>query len=435
MSVPPSAPRIVNTPMVEQPGQIAYAWWAPSDLGSPAVITGYRLTLEPGPIVSLTGPVTDYVVTGLTNTVTYSAIIEATNDNGLTYGPSARFHDFQTGSPPPQGPSTVTATAFGTNSASISWTPPTVLPDATIYWYVVTSKSSRDSDPILSTNGWAFMQSNVILSGLNPASVYTFNVEAVNYPGYSPILSTNQIQFTTIYTSSLIVYVDTKSNASYSGTGTTWFNLIPAYNSVNYMLGPGATTPTFSSIIYNGTNVSSFHFTGGQYVVNNTNMQSYLTANSLKETREFWFYWRGSNGILQNELGDPNPNSGWHDAQIVLSNNVIWFGYWQNGMSGFNVFNSLTSNRWYHLAYQFDGAISRLIAYVNGVETYNNLVAGRSYNGANYYLAMGPSDTTTIGGISGPFNGFLSVYRWYNTIVPASNILGNYNYERSFYGL
>jgi hypothetical protein len=279
------------------------------------------------------------------------------------------------------------------------------------------------------------MQSNVLIHGLTLGSTYSFNVEAVNYPGYSPILSTNTIELGSIYTSSLIVWVDSKNRTSYSGSGTTWFNLIPAYNSVNYMLGGGGASPTLSSIIYNGANVLSFHFTGGQYVVNNTNMQSYLTANSLKETREFWFYWRGTNGILQTELGDPNPSSGWHDAQIVLSNNVIWFGYWQNGMSGFNVFNSLTSNRWYHLAYQFDGGISRLIAYVNGVETYNNLVAGRSYNGGNYYLAMGPSDTTTIGGISGPFNGFLSVYRWYNTIVPGSNIIANYNFERASYGL
>jgi hypothetical protein len=165
--------------------------------------------------------VNDYVVTGLTNAQFYSAYIEATNNGGLTYGPRTNFMDFQTGSLPPIGPSTVTATAVGVGTANINWTPPQILPDATIFWYYIESRSTNPSDLILSTNGWAFAQSNVLISGLNLSSRYHFNVQAANCPGYSPIVSTNMIVFRGTVTGGAVTQVGGFTIHTFSTVGNT----------------------------------------------------------------------------------------------------------------------------------------------------------------------------------------------------------------------
>jgi hypothetical protein len=195
MATPPSAPILNHAPLAGFPNTLEYTWQPPANQGS-SPITGYRLTLNPGNLVYTVGNDIYYKVEGLANAFTYSTKIEATNDNGVTYGAPAFFIDFQTGSPPLQAPSTVTATAtglMGTSGALVSWTAPQTLPDATIFWYYITAVSSNAADPILSTNAWALSQSNVFITGFNDNSQYYFNVQAVNCPGYSPILSTNAI--------------------------------------------------------------------------------------------------------------------------------------------------------------------------------------------------------------------------------------------------
>ena len=168
MATPPTAPVIRHAPKAS-PNTLEYFWYPPQSQGS-AALTGYRLTLQPGNLVYTTG-VTNYtMVTGLTNGTTYQTTIEATNDSGATYGPPASFREFQPGSPPQVRPSTVAAAAVQPNAAVVSWTAPQTLPDATIFWYVVTGLSSNAADPIISTNGYALSQSNVFITGLNSNS-------------------------------------------------------------------------------------------------------------------------------------------------------------------------------------------------------------------------------------------------------------------------
>jgi hypothetical protein len=188
----PGPPRITSPPLAWFPNTLEYTWAPPTNQGS-SPITGYRLTINPGGITCNVGNDIYYKVTGLSNAFTYQTTIEASNTQG--YGPPVSFMDFQTGSPPPFGPNFVSSTVFGQSSVSVYWTTPATLPDADIFWYYITGQSTSPAVPTLSTNAWALSQSNVIFENLNIFSDYFFNIQAVNCPGYSPVVSTSLLKF------------------------------------------------------------------------------------------------------------------------------------------------------------------------------------------------------------------------------------------------
>ncbi len=408
---------------------IQFYWDVPNDNGSP--ILDYRLTLtyNLGTLnYTIPAPAFTYVASGLTNGTTYLATLEARNANG--YSPAGTYRDWQSGAAP-NPPSTVTVTTSGLNAALVSWTPPAVAPNANIFWYVIETYQVGNSEPIASYSANGTTQSNYYISGLNTSQSYYFNVYSVNCPDYSIPRTTNTISFASINTSNLIIWLDARNTASYPGSGSTWSNLVAAYNTNNYILG---NSPTPSNVTYNGVTTSGLSFNGtNQYAVNSLNLQSLLDANSKRETREIWFYWRGGDSVLQAELGSTTPNVSWHDAQITLINTGLWYSYWQN-MTGHNVFNSLTSNSWNHIVYQFDNTNDTMQAYVNGVATFSNAVLARTYNETDYYLALATTDTTSVQGVSAGFNGLIAVYRWYNRILTSAQILDNYNSERASFG-
>jgi hypothetical protein len=195
----PGKPIIRNAPRAS-PNTLEYYWFPPADTGGNP-IEGYQLSLNPGGITcnvsaSQLAPTYGYYkITGLTNATTYFTTIAASTING--YGPPANFRRFQPGSPPLFPPSTTTIVVSGQSNAVLSWTPPLVSPDATIFWYVIKSKSSNPSDPILKYTANGQTQSNFFIRGLNSNSTYYFTINAVNCPGYSPQLSTATITFIT----------------------------------------------------------------------------------------------------------------------------------------------------------------------------------------------------------------------------------------------
>jgi hypothetical protein len=239
-----------------------------------------------------------------------------------------------------------------------------------------------------------------------------------------------QQTFSNVQTSNLILWVDAANTSSYPGSGTNWNNLVSLNSSYRYLLQNSLTTSNIGS-------TKGMSFDGiNKYSVNNINLQSFLVSSGSNETREMWFYWRGGNSVLLTELGTTTPNADWHDAQIMLSNTSIIFSVWQNnvGMTPYPVYNTLQTNTWYHLVFQYRNSTSLMMAYVNGIQTFSNTVS-RTYNGTNYFLALGAGDTTTVGTLSNYYNGLVSIYRWYNSIVSSNDIFNNYLSEKGRFGL
>jgi hypothetical protein len=193
----PSAPRVTELPLASNQ-TLEFLWDPPADTGGPS-INKYRLILTPyGGSAIVRYPSGDAIFwqeTGLTNNTWYTISLEASNDDGLSYGAPALFRSYQPGSPPTRPPATATATRVGESSALVSWTAPTVLPDAEIRWYSIYARSSNPSDPVIEKGANGLTQTSVMINGLNPLSTYYFEIYAVNCPGYSPVAVTNTINW------------------------------------------------------------------------------------------------------------------------------------------------------------------------------------------------------------------------------------------------
>jgi len=239
-----------------------------------------------------------------------------------------------------------------------------------------------------------------------------------------------------VVTSNLQVWLDAGNNSSYTGSGTTWTNLVssnaPTYNFTLQNFA-GATT---SNIAYNGTTNRAINFDGvNDYTINNTSLLTLLGANSYREAREFWLYWPGSRGCLISELGQTTPNIGWTDSQAELSGNTFAISPWQGPYVPYIATNSFVANQWNHVVWQHNYTTSNLSAYVNGGLVYNNPAVGRGLPNPGFFLALCQSNVTNLGyGGGSQLAASIAIFRWYNTVLTANQIFQNYKAEYARFG-
>ena len=277
----PSAPIISYAPRSSEQ-RLEYQWSAPIDEGSSA-ITGYRLTLDDGttPIVNTYGAGARYAsVTGLTNGSLYTAIIEATNDSGSSYGTAASFRPFEPGNGVPGEPASVGAVAGpGYTSAIVEWTAPSSLPDSTIFWYVIKSQSSDPADPVIKRTANGLTQTSLNITGLNPSSTYTFTIQAVDCPGYGPAVVTNSVGITV---------PDAPTNA----------RALPG----NAQATVSFTAPTNDG----GSAITSYTVTSTPDGITATGSSSPITITGLTNETSYIFYVFATNSIGNSASGAPS---------------------------------------------------------------------------------------------------------------------------------
>lgn len=244
-----------------------------------------------------------------------------------------------------------------------------------------------------------------------------------------------QIQGTT----SSLIYLDAGISTSYPGTGIMWSNLGTAGPGYRFTL---ANSPTFSTIVVNGTINSTISFDGiNDYASPSTSLLTLAQANSWAESREYWVYWRGSPGCLTMESGATAPDLNWFDAQMALSNSTLTYSVWQGttSMTAYTVYSTLTSNVWNHIIWQHNKSTNTLMAYVNGARTYSNAAVPRTTPdsvGAQFYTILcAPSGTNFGAGSASYLGANLAIYRWYNRILTSNEIAQIYAREKDRFGV
>lgn len=190
MSAPAYPPTIKTQPLARD-GSLSFYWYPATQ--SPDT-WGYNIYDQNSTLLaSVTSTVQTTTVTGLTNGQTYECYLMAANIAGES--PPAYFRPFQPGLPPTVAPTSATATKVGDSNALIEWTPSGESLVAPIQWYVIKAVSS---DPAASnfryTADGLLPQSTLLATNFNPYS-YTFTVQGVNCPGYSPAIYTSSISF------------------------------------------------------------------------------------------------------------------------------------------------------------------------------------------------------------------------------------------------
>jgi hypothetical protein len=252
-----------------------------------AAVTGYTVTSTPGSIVA-TGNASPITVTGLSVATAYTFTVTATNSAGTSV-PSAATNQIVSDSTAPGAPTIGTATKLSSTSARIAFTAPASNGGAAISTYTVTSTPGN----IVASAG----TSPITITGLAPATAYTFTVKATNYVGES-IASQPTVSITTDATDVYVPGAPTIGTGTKTGstTATVTFTA-PASNGGAAILGyigtatqTGATPPagiiatsTTSPITFTGLTPAT-HYTFKVAAINSVGTGPQSAASNIVNT-------------------------------------------------------------------------------------------------------------------------------------------------------
>ena len=216
--------------------------------------------------------------------------------------------------------------------------------------------------------------------------------------------------------SSLILNLDAGNRASYAGTGTTWFDLSSNRISASLVDGP----------VFAGTGVSTyFSFDGTNDYVD---IPTTLSVNASSFTYEAVFrITTGADGNTLLNLNYTFPNSGYIVRQTTGNNLII---YSDNGAeTSLSSAGTISNNTTYHLtvvqsggscSIYFNGTLDKTASLANPVLTTSNA----TYLGRRGAPSFGAQLT-----------GNIYLTKLYNRALNATEILQNFNFYRSRYGI
>jgi hypothetical protein len=234
------------------------------------------------------------------------------------------------------------------------------------------------------------------------------------------------VQNSKIVTDGLVLYLDAANTKSYVSGSTFWIDLSRNEN--------------------NGTLANQNQFVAGnspymQYSGNNQNVETTVVTVELNTNLS------GGNTVEQFIWSDGvqgNGNMPFSFYNVSLDTWFIgtWFGI-NNGSSlvyGFNNATSLLVNKWCHVVTYFpynwptDYLNSKI--YINGIERSLSIL-----NGSLTTQTISSSQTVGIGGgytfgtDTFNWNGRIAITRIYNRQLSSSEVLQNYNAQKSRFGL
>ena len=215
---------------------------------------------------------------------------------------------------------------------------------------------------------------------------------------------------------SLVLNLDASSRASYVGTGTTWYDL--SGNNLNGTLVNGPTisgTGISASILFDGSNdyvsiadnakLNTFSAMTLEVIVRYTTTNSQIFAQK-------WNYTLGNDGYTLEIL----------NSAIVAACYSAGNSYLSVSISGYPI------NNVYHMIFTLSGNTQTL--YINGVSVASNS-GGSVPNISGTTFAIG--NRSNLSGTY--FGGNVYLTKFYNRALTASEILQNFNFYRTRYGI
>ena len=226
-----------------------------------------------------------------------------------------------------------------------------------------------------------------------------------------------------VETSGLVLHYDPSLTTSYPGTGTT----------INDLTGQGR-TGTMSNITFTSPYLT-FNGTSSQISVPDS---IGLEPQSGDWTVEVWVNQTvGGNDVVLGKFnaGGLASNVGY---SVRTTGSSFYAQYGSGSGSGATMYSNSTThngtvNTWYQLVYVFTNIAAN---------TFETFVNGTSIGSVNHSLSsiLNTSTNLYIGSYNNGeyaqwFDGKIGIVRMYNKVLTASEILGNYNTDKSKYGL
>ena len=219
-----------------------------------------------------------------------------------------------------------------------------------------------------------------------------------------------------IVASGLQLYLDANNIASYSGTGTTWYDLTTNHNDVNMQNSGG--------ISYTNSGGGYFTLSSGGYF-NNPSTTTNLPIGNSPYTLSAWVQITGSWGGGMVGIG-ANYGSGNSVNAFRTGGTNSWLNYWWgNDLAGTSSLSPTT--QWVNAVAQWDGTTRSI--WIDSIQ-----IASDSSTGLNIpdnFLQVG---ATNSGG-SESLDGNIGQVLIYNRALSPEEIQKNYTITRTRYGV
>lgn len=216
-----------------------------------------------------------------------------------------------------------------------------------------------------------------------------------------------------IITSGLNIWLDAAKTTSYSGSGTTWYDLEGSYDGI-----------LTNGVGYTNSNGGYLTFDGSNDYVNVSGSGGINAPMSKDMTISVWLYFTKTNSWQGVFTKDRNINKQW--GLFISDDNKFVFG-----VNGSNLYTAAkNSSTWYNVTLVQDGNSSRKI-YVNGtLESTQTSSFGTDNTGfQNYRIGM-------ASGVSQYFGGRISHALLYESVALSSTqVAANFNRLKGRYGI
>jgi len=252
----------------------------------------------------------------------------------------------------------------------------------------------------------------VSLTNTIGAQSFTTSSQCLNWFATQTDKMVFNIDYPAIVTNGLVLNVDAGFTPSYPTTGTTWYDVSGYGNNGTLVNGPTYNSDDGGSIVFDG--VDDYVDIGYKLNLlnNDITQEAWVNANS---------FINGWHGIISNM---PSWGTGF-SLQIGTIQNIAAM------VSGVYLTTSWTPslNVWYHIVATHRSSDNLNVLYVNGVQE-NTVTREISYV-ENAVTKVGLF--YTYNGL--PFSGDIDVVRSYNRALTSSEVLQNYNAQKSRFGL
>ncbi len=212
-------------------------------------------------------------------------------------------------------------------------------------------------------------------------------------------------------TANLILEYNTFDISSYSGSGTTIYDI-----SGNSRNGTIVNSPTWTSN----------YFTFSDDYLTTPNLSSAIPISNEIHSVELWVY-PTDNGVLVQYNSTTTPNSGYHFSAIELVGGNLEVALWSlSGITSTGNIGAVSFNEWHQIVLTYNGSVCK--GYLDGI--YKGSVNVSFYSPQDitgtFYMNFGYRDTTNQGDGS-DFDGRFGIMRVYNTALTDAQVLSNYN--------
>jgi len=269
----------------------------------------------------------------------------------------------------------------------------------------------------LSTNTYNLQIGDDLIGNISTTKIYNREISPTE------VLQNYQAQFPrflgeNIVSNGLLFYVDAGYGPSYPTTGTTWYDVSGYGRNGTLTNGPTYSSANGGSIVFDGTD--DFCPTGAFALSSSTSSLSF----------NFWVKMSGSTS--QNQFFLNKDGYGFPHITIGRVNNSdsLRFNF-EEGPYVFTNYFSGTNNTWVNVQLVVTYGNATVRAYKNGV-FYGTQISSTSPQNFPY-----TNTALNIGGLGygGYVTGNMSIVQIYNKALSNSEVLQNYNAQKSRYGL